>query len=99
MDALRHHAFDNLKSVVGNATGLEGLRGAAEAGPGDVESRYTKEYEEQLNPFTDFQDKERSARRRQLSPADRLLYEVGQMVSGSRFVVHARPKYLHIPGL
>ena len=64
-----------------------------------MESRYTKEYEEQLNPFTDFQDKERSARRRQLSPADRLLYEVGQMVSGSRFVVYARPKYLHMPGL
>lgn len=65
---------------------------AAEVGPGDVESRYTKEYEEQLNPFTDFQDKERSARRRQLSPTDRLLYEVGQMVSGSRYVVHAPPR-------
>lgn len=52
-----------------------------------MESRYTKEYEEQLNPFTAFQDKERSARRRQLSPTDRLLYEVGQMVTGSRYVV------------
>ncbi len=57
---------------------------AAEVGPGDVESRYTKEYEEQLNPFTDFRDKERSARRRQLSPTDRVLYEVGQMITGSR---------------
>ena len=56
----------------------------AEVGPGDVENRYTKEYEEQLNPFNDFQDKERSARRRQLSRTDRLLYEVGQMVTGSR---------------
>lgn len=49
-----------------------------------MENRYTKVYEEQLNPFNDFQDKERSARRRQLSPTDRLLYEVGQMVTGSR---------------
>ena len=56
-----------------------------------------KEYEEQLNPFTDFQDKERSARRRQLSPADRLLYEVGQMVSGSRFVALAPPEDMRTP--
>lgn len=49
-----------------------------------MESRYTKEYEEQLNPFTDFRDKERSARRRQLSPTDRVLYELGHMVTGSR---------------
>ena len=61
-----------------------------------MESRYSKEYEEQLNPFTDFQDKERSARRRQLSPADRLLYEVGQMVSGSRSVVHPAPRDMQI---
>lgn len=56
----------------------------AEVRPGDVESRYSKEYEEQLNPFTDFQDRERTQRRRQLNPTDRVLYEVGQMLTGSR---------------
>ncbi|CAL8464232.1 g3767 [Coccomyxa elongata] len=55
-----------------------------EVGPGDVESRYTWEYEEALNPFTDFRDKERTARRRQLSPVDRVLFEIGQIVSGSK---------------
>lgn len=55
-----------------------------EVGPGDVESRYTREYEEALNPFTDFRDKERSTRRRQLSPVDRVLFEIGQVVSGSK---------------
>lgn len=49
-----------------------------------MESRYTKEYEEQLNPFTDFRDKERSARKRQLSPTDRVLYEIGHIISGNR---------------
>ncbi|KAK9917963.1 hypothetical protein WJX75_000085 [Coccomyxa subellipsoidea] len=55
-----------------------------DVGAGDVESRYTKEYEEALNPFTDFRDRERSARKRQLSPVDRMLYEIGQIVSGSK---------------
>lgn len=56
----------------------------ADVGAGDMESRYTKEYEEALNPFTDFRDRERSARKRQLSPVDRVLYEIGQIVSGSK---------------
>ncbi|BDA49351.1 Protein CASP [Coccomyxa sp. Obi] len=55
-----------------------------DVGPGDVESRYTREYEEALNPFTDFRDRERSARKRQLSPVDRVLFEIGQIVSGSK---------------
>ena len=49
-----------------------------------MESRYTREYEEAVNPFTDFRDKERSARKRQLSPVDRVLFEIGQIVSGSK---------------
>jgi hypothetical protein len=60
----------------------------ADVGAGDVESRYTKEYEEALNPFTDFRDRERSARKRQLSPVDRMLYEIGQIVSGSKWVTY-----------
>ncbi|CAL5227002.1 g9892 [Coccomyxa viridis] len=86
VSSLESAKADNL-ALVERLRYVQGYRAQTrgrEVGPGDVESRYTKEYEEQLNPFTDFQDKERSARRRQLSPTDRLLYEVGQMVSGSR---------------
>lgn len=58
--------------------------GAADAGGGDVERQYAGEYEERVNPFREFIAGERSLRRRQLSAPDRIMYELGQVVSSSR---------------
>jgi hypothetical protein len=60
-------------------------RGAAGAGAGgDVESRYARAYEERGDPFRDFIAGERAARRRALSAPDRIMFELGQVVSSSR---------------
>lgn len=59
-------------------------RGAADAGGGDVESRYAGAYEERVDPFREFIAGERSLRRRQLSAPDRIMFELKQVVSSSR---------------
>lgn len=56
----------------------------ADAGGGDVESRYAGAYEERVNPFREFIAGEKQARRRQLSAPDRIVFELGQVVSSSR---------------
>ena len=58
--------------------------GVADAGGSDVERQYAGEYEERVNPFREFIAGERSLRRRQLSAPDRIMYELGQVVSSSR---------------
>ena len=49
-----------------------------------MERQYAGEYEERVNPFREFIAGERSLRRRQLSAPDRIMYELGQVVSSSR---------------
>ena len=61
-----------------------------------MESRYAREYEDAINPFSDFRDRERTARKRQLSTMDRVLYEAVQLVSGSKCVQRMRAG-LHRP--
>ena len=56
----------------------------ADASGGDVESRYAGAYEERVNPFREFIAGEKQARRRQLSAPDRIMFELGQVVSSSR---------------
>ena len=51
---------------------------------GNIEGRYTSEYEESVNPFHNWRDKEKASRRSRLSMVDRLAYELGQLVAGSR---------------
>ncbi|KAK9803913.1 hypothetical protein WJX72_004650 [[Myrmecia] bisecta] len=65
---------------------------------GEVETRYASAYEEKLNPFSDFRTRERETRRRQMHVADRVMFEFGQIISGSRFArlfVFAYILFLH----
>eukprot|EP00884_Botryococcus_braunii_P002856 jgi/Botrbrau1/12571/Bobra.0169s0105.1 len=55
-----------------------------DAEKGDVEGRYQKAYEERINPFGDFRDKEKAARKQKMNVADRVMYEFGQIISGSQ---------------
>ena len=58
----------------------------ADADPeaGEVEGRYNKAYEEKMNPFSDFRSREREARRQQMNIMDRIMFEFGQFISGSK---------------
>ena len=49
-----------------------------------VEHKYGRAYEENLNPFSDWKQRERATRKKQLSIPERLLYEAGQIVSTSQ---------------
>ncbi len=51
---------------------------------GEVEGRYTKAYEEKMNPFSDFRSREKEARRQQMNVLDRIMFEFGQFISGSQ---------------
>ena len=51
---------------------------------GDVEGRYNKAYEEKMNPFSDFRTREREQRRQQMNVLDRIMFEFGQFISGSK---------------
>lgn len=51
---------------------------------GEVEGRYTKAYEETMNPFSDFRSREKEARRQQMNVLDRIMFEFGQFISGSQ---------------
>ena len=50
----------------------------------DIENKYATAYEEKLNPFSDWKERERAARKRQLNVADRVMYEAGQFISTSQ---------------
>ncbi len=51
---------------------------------GHIESKYDKAYEEKLNPFTDWKQREKASRKRQLNMPDRVMYEFGQFISSSQ---------------
>ena len=49
-----------------------------------MEGRYNKAYEEKMNPFSDFRTREREQRRQQMNVLDRIMFEFGQFISGSK---------------
>ena len=51
---------------------------------GEVEGRYSRVYEEKMNPFTDFRSREKEARRQQMHVLDRIMFEFGHFISGSQ---------------
>ena len=56
---------------------------AADVEKGNIEGRYSKDYEDSVNPFNHWREKERASRRSKLSVVDRLAYEMGQLIAGS----------------
>lgn len=60
-------------------------RKMADPEAGEVEGRYSKAYEEKMNPFSDFRSREREARRQQMNVLDRIMFEFGQFISGSQY--------------
>ncbi|KAL0022630.1 hypothetical protein WJX77_011900 [Trebouxia sp. C0004] len=60
-------------------------RHMADPEAGEVEGRYSKAYEEKMNPFSDFRSREREARRQQMNVLDRIMFEFGQFISGSQY--------------
>jgi len=50
----------------------------------DVESRYSSQYEENLDPFSTFSRRERSRRYAQLSPFEKVTLSMGQLVLSSK---------------
>lgn len=60
------------------------LCAVADPEAGEVEGRYSKAYEEKMNPFSDFRSREREARRQQMNVLDRIMFEFGQFISGSQ---------------
>lgn len=59
-------------------------QGDIEAGV-SAEQKYTKEYEARMNPFTQFQGKQRENRKKQLGFVDKTVYIVGDLVFGNRY--------------
>ena len=51
---------------------------------GNIENKYDKAYEEKLNPFSDWKQKEKANRKKQLNMPDRVMYEFGQFISSSQ---------------
>ncbi len=51
---------------------------------GQIENKYDPAYEARMNPFSDWKQKEKAARKKQLSIADRMVYEFGQFISSSQ---------------
>ncbi|GMH36191.1 hypothetical protein BSKO_04059 [Bryopsis sp. KO-2023] len=51
----------------------------------DTERKYTKEYEGRMNPFTEFQSRQRENRKKQLGIVDKSVYIVGDLVFGNRY--------------
>eukprot|EP00873_Tetraselmis_striata_P029350 jgi/Tetstr1/449614/TSEL_036701.t1 len=71
---------------------LQGYKGGVSPGTGsrrqqagDVESRYAAEYEEQLNPFAKFQEKQRDNQRKRLSVADKAVLSAGSLILGNKY--------------
>jgi hypothetical protein len=50
----------------------------------DAERRYTKLYEDRLNPFKEFQGEQREKQKSNLHFADKMMYAFGQLVFGSQ---------------
>lgn len=59
-------------------------QGDIEAGV-SAERKYTKEYEARMNPFAQFQGKQRENRKKQLGFVDKSVYIVGDLVFGNRY--------------
>jgi len=51
---------------------------------GHIENKYDTAYEAKINPFSDWKQREKAARKTQLSVADRMMYEFGQFISSSQ---------------
>lgn len=51
----------------------------------DTERKYTKEYEARMNPFAEFQGRQRENRKKQLGIVDKSVYIVGDLVFGNRY--------------
>lgn len=56
----------------------------ADVESGQIENKYASAYEERMNPFSDWKEREKASRRRQLNMADRVMYEFGQFISRSQ---------------
>lgn len=50
-----------------------------------AEQKYTKAYEERMNPFREFQGRQRERRRRELGFLDRSVFLVGDLVFGNKY--------------
>ncbi len=59
-----------------------------------MEGRYQKAYEERINPFGDFRDKEKAARKQKMNVADRVIYEFGQIISSSQCADPSHPPFI-----
>eukprot|EP00798_Chlamydomonas_sp_ICE-L_P017047 gene17047-23340_t len=60
-------------------------RGGADLEVGaDVEQRYTRMYEDGINPFKEFQGKQRETQKSTMSYVDRAMYMFGQLVYGNK---------------
>mmetsp|Transcript_33805 Transcript_33805/g.95676 ORF Transcript_33805/g.95676 Transcript_33805/m.95676 type:complete len:139 (-) Transcript_33805:244-660(-) len=60
--------------------------GTTQAGAGaDVESRYASAYEDQLNPFSQFQAMQKDSQRRKMGVPERTVYMVGSLVFGNKY--------------
>ncbi|KAK9805811.1 hypothetical protein WJX73_002612 [Symbiochloris irregularis] len=73
---------ERLRYVQGYASNNR-ARGAVDVERGHIEGRYSKDYEDSVNPFNHWRDRERHTRRSRLSVVDRLAYELGQLIAGS----------------
>jgi len=59
-------------------------RAYADVESGHIENKYDTAYEAKINPFSDWKQREKAARKTQLSVADRMMYEFGQFISSSQ---------------
>ena len=66
----------------GNRDGESACPSGMEAG--EVEHKYKSAYEENMNPFSDWKQREKASRKKQLSLPERVLYEGGQVISSSQ---------------
>lgn len=48
-------------------------------------NKYLKEYEHKMNPFTEFQGRQREKRKRQLNIIDRTIFNAGDLLFGNRY--------------
>jgi len=51
----------------------------------DVESRYNTEYEAQINPFSQFQARQKDTQRKKMSLPERMVYDVGSLLFGNKY--------------
>lgn len=76
--------LNSSQSLCGCKTSRVCLLAVVDPEAGEVEGRYSKAYEEKINPFSDFRSREKEARRQQMNVLDRIMFEFGQFISGSQ---------------